>query len=306
MSFNEDALFSSTQDDEWANVFDILEFKNFDDDNVFNEEASEDHIADIPAKTSTPFADNMAPITLPKLESSQSFSQTQIHRRTTSSPLLFLSSPQPELVKTPFMIPATQSTMDYNTIYQRKLAQMMNQPDPQTLAKEEAIFNAALRDPTLFVSPLQLGFIPQSNWQNRFYSFGELVTDFFQRKNHTYCRFSFKLFNALKLSQYCETYAILVGVRWLNDNILRVDKRAFARLLGIKSIDGSLFHQQGNFSSHGFVEIPAEDVAKICPDVPLAGIDYDAVRILYHADHVFTRNCTESDIENCRWTNSRK
>jgi hypothetical protein len=28
----------------------------------------------------------------------------------------------------------------------------------------------------------------------------------------------------------------------------------FAKLLDVKIIDGSLFHHQGNFSSHGFIE----------------------------------------------------
>ena len=135
-------------------------------------------------------------------------------------------------------------------------------------------------------------------------TFGEIVSTFFQKKNNANSRFSHKLFNALKLSECSPEFPQLVGVSWLTQFILRVDKRAFARLLGIKSIDGSLFHQQGNFPSHGFFEIGAGDAAKFCPPgINLTGVDFENVRLLVHNEQKFRKGCTEFDIINCRWAN---
>jgi hypothetical protein len=165
---------------------------------------------------------------------------------------------------------------------------------------------AACRDPHFALNPVLVGFIPTTSWADKHFRFGELVREFFQRKNNANCRFSHKLFNALQLSQTGAEWAKLVGVSWLNDTILRVDKRAFARLLGIRSIDGSLFHQQGNFPSHGFIEIGAGDVRDMCPaDLDLSGVDFENVRLLFHAEKAFRRGCTEGDIDMCRWAGTK-
>jgi hypothetical protein len=152
-----------------------------------------------------------------------------------------------------------------------------------------------------------LGFIPATVWTDQQIRFSDLVREFFQRKNNVNSRFSHKLFNALKLSEANPAYAQLVGVSWLTDTILRVDKIAFARLIGVRSIEGSLFHQQGNFPSHGFLEIGAGDVRELCPPgVDLSSVDFENVRLIYHAEGIFRRGCTERDIEACRWAGGRR
>jgi hypothetical protein len=62
-------------------------------------------------------------------------------------------------------------------------------------------------------------------------------------------RFLHKLVNALKITELDRSNFSLVGVAWVNDNVIKVDKVKFARFLGIKSVDGSLFHKQGNSPS---------------------------------------------------------
>ena len=172
---------------------------------------------------------------------------------------------------------------------------------------DEARFYAVCADPSLIFNPARLGFIPPNLWEDRNMTFGECVSEFFQRKNNANSRFSHKLFNALRLSEFNPIFTPFVGVKWINENILRVDKRAFARLLGIKSIDGSLFHQQGNFPSHGFFEIGAGDVSRYCPPgLDLTGVDFENVRLLIHTANLFKRGCTEADIEHCRWASTRK
>jgi hypothetical protein len=167
-------------------------------------------------------------------------------------------------------------------------------------------FTAICCDHSIKLNPRQLGFIPSHFWQAREISFGDLVADFFQRKNNSNSRFSHKLYNALKISESNPFFASLVGIEWVSERILKVDKMAFARLLGIKTIDGSLFHQQGNFPSHGFVELTKEEVSDMVPQGVLETVDYDAVRLLTHQPGVFTRHSTELAIDTCKWVSARR
>jgi len=167
-------------------------------------------------------------------------------------------------------------------------------------------FMVACQSSALRFNPKQLGFIPSNLWVDRETDFSQTVSDFFRRKNNQNCRFIHKLYNGLRLVEADSMFLPFVGVSWLNASILKVDKVVFARLLGIRSIDGSLFHQQGNFPSHGFVEIGAGDVREMCPpDVDLSGIDFGNVRLVFHLEGVFTKGCTEAEIENCRWANTK-
>jgi hypothetical protein len=156
------------------------------------------------------------------------------------------------------------------------------------------------------VNPIKLGLIPRAFWTSGDMTFGRLVESFFQRRNSAHCRFSHKLFDALKLSSTFPELAKHIGVRWVTSTVLQVDKFAFATFLRIKAIDGSLFHQQGNFPSHGFVELSEAEAMGQCPPEAIAGVDYERIRLLRHQDGVFTRNCSSQDIENCRWVASRR
>ena len=121
-----------------------------------------------------------------------------------------------------------------------------------------------------------------------------------------HCKFPFKLFNALKLTQQCPEFLPHVGVEWTTDTVFRVHRAAFARLLGVKTVEGGLFHQQGNFPSHGFVEIKSDiDKARVSPQ-DLEGVDYDNVRLLYHQPGIFKKGCGEEVVDRCKWTSARR
>jgi hypothetical protein len=174
------------------------------------------------------------------------------------------------------------------------------------ISTENLFFLTACHDPKWHFNPRQLGFIPKSQWLDHEMTFGEVVQDFFQKKNSSACRFSHKLFNALRLCDWNQSYFRIVGVAWIDNSFIKVDKQAFARLLGIRSIDGSLFHQQGNFPSHGFIEIGSGDVkGSSAESLDLNGVDFENVRLLYHQDKLFTRDGTEHDIQRCRWAQVR-
>ena len=155
-------------------------------------------------------------------------------------------------------------------------------------------YKSALQSKTLTFSPIALGFLPTSYWSIHDVSFNELVTKFFQRKNTSNCRFPHKLFNALRIVQNDPKLYNLFGVKWVTKYIFLVDKLIFGRLLGLNSIDGGLFHSQGNFPSHGFIEV----FDQIQTDIP---VDHDRIRILKHKNGLFSQASPEEDITNCKW-----
>ena len=88
----------------------------------------------------------------------------------------------------------------------------------------------------------------------------------------------------------------------ISEKVLKVDKKAFARLLGIKTVDGSLFHQQGNFPSHGFEELQFVQAQKIAHEQGIGDFDPTNLRFLRHTSGRFSIHSTEADIFQLKWT----
>lgn len=206
---------------------------------------------------------------------------------------------------------------NFEDLLLHKSALFLKTPPPQLKKSPPSLINSSLlqieddfeqlcRDKTVTFNPHKIGFIPTKYWVDKDFTFGELANEFFKKKNNSNSRFYHKLFNALKMSSANPLYANFIGVEWISEKVLKVDKKAFARLLGIKTVDGSLFHQQGNFPSHGFIEIGSKDSKKYLTQQELKGIDFEQVRLLIHSAGVFVRSCTENDIEQCKWMSSKK
>jgi hypothetical protein len=164
-----------------------------------------------------------------------------------------------------------------------------------------SMFQVALGDSTLIFSPQQLGFMPSNYWLAMDATFGDLVGKFFQRKNNANCRFPHKLYNALALVDHNPALFNLVGVQWVTDRLFKVDKFIFGRLLGIVSIDGALFHQQGNFPSHGFGEVPGTDIERLRLSFDIADVDQDRIRLFYHKGNGFAKSSNEDAVTRCKW-----
>jgi hypothetical protein len=109
----------------------------------------------------------------------------------------------------------------------------------------------------------------------------------------------------------CELHAQLrfIFIIWASHGFplkfLKVDKCIFAQLLGIKNVDGSLFYQQGNFPSHGFIEIGYSEALRTVAEADLEGVDYERVRLLVHHSRIFVRDATEEDLTRCNWVHDR-
>jgi hypothetical protein len=178
-------------------------------------------------------------------------------------------------------------------------------PSKQRRMESDIQFQCACQNPLLVLNPRELGFLPLL-WPDRIRRFSDLVDNFFRKKTSSDSRFLHKLFNAIQLSEFDPNYFQFVGVAWVTDRVLKVDKYRFAALLGIRVIDGSLFHKQGNFPSHGFVEIAPDQARNELPLQALEGVDFDVVRLFVHGSDNFFRGCGPEMMRNCKWFNSRK
>jgi hypothetical protein len=151
----------------------------------------------------------------------------------------------------------------------------------------------------------ELNLMPMHYWKSQLYSFGDLARNFFQKKNNMNAHFSQKLYNALKLFDFDAVYTELVDVKWMNETIFRIDKIIFGKLLGVKAIEGSFFHQQGNFPTHKFVELQASQAREMFTEKDLTTVDFEVVRLIYHKPGLFVRNASPTTIENCKWVSCR-
>jgi hypothetical protein len=174
---------------------------------------------------------------------------------------------------------------------------LLDNPGPDS----NSAYQSATTDPTRTFAPQMLGFLPTTYWLPGSFSFGDLVSKFFQRKNNVNCRFPQKLFNALLMVKSDSTLWPLVGVQWVTDRVFKVDKLVFGRLLGVVSIDGALFHRQGNFPSHGFAELSTSEVTELKRRMGLDDVDSDRVRLMKHVAGLFARGVAEESIHKCKW-----
>ena len=207
-----------------------------------------------------------------------------------SRPMTMISSP-PKLD-----VPEKQSVHESAALTAHRRLIEAGRREVDHLNLSSVTFNDAVVDQNLKLNPVKLGFIPRSFWHDTEMTFGQMRTDFFRRKNNSNCRFPHKLYDALILSELKPEFIDLVGCQWVDDTTIKINRENFARLLGIKSVEGSLFHKQGNFPSHGFIEVDPQIVRARFPD-----FDFGKDRLLTHKDGVFVRGCTEEDILRCRW-----
>ena len=161
-------------------------------------------------------------------------------------------------------------------------------------AATDELFYQLLVSSNFTINPTACGFIPSLFWPDREFSFADIVFDGFQRKNNINCRFIHKLYNAIQFTKMYPIYTEMIGVQFITQNVLKVNKHCFARLLNIKTIDGGLFHGQGNFPSIGFKELTKEEAEVYCDGVNIDDVNYDDIRLLVHTKGIFTANWNEN------------
>lgn len=78
---------------------------------------------------------------------------------------------------------------------------------------------------------------------------------FFQKRNGQDRLFPVKLYHALLITKAFPDAYPYIGVKWVSNDIFKVDGNIFANLLGIIQIKGGLFHKQGNLPRHKFTQV---------------------------------------------------
>lgn len=153
------------------------------------------------------------------------------------------------------------------------------------------------------IDPVQIGFIPSNSWSAKMQSLLSLRESYFSKKNNVNRRFEHKLWNALRITTLFPNLDKIVGVVWLNEKVIKVYKQPFARLLGITSTDGALFHKQGNFTRHGFVDMTEYEAKEMFTPEQLVDVDFREVHLVFNKEFNFSATATEQDISQCKWDN---
>ena len=197
----------------------------------------------------------------------------------------------------------TNNNTDFNNLFLPK--QNLNIfstiiPSTPGQVSEDEILDMKYMDQSISINPFKAHLIPNTIWEDTDIPFPTFVQRFFRKRNSLHCKFPYKLINALRISDTYPELSNLVGVQWVTNSVFLVKSKAFAKLLGIKSIDGSLFHKQGNFPSHGFYELSFDEASALTKSL---GIDYNVAseRLLCHLSGKFCRNASDDTISVLKW-----
>lgn len=152
------------------------------------------------------------------------------------------------------------------------------------------------------IDPIALQFIPKAAWSSwKPTSVQGLHETYFSRKNSVSRRFEHKLWNCLRITSVFPNLTKTIGVCWVDNKIIKVYKYPFAKFLAITCVDGGLFHKQGNFTRHGFIDLSEQEATRQLSPEQLADVDYRDVHLIMHSQNGFTADATEESISSCRW-----
>ena len=136
----------------------------------------------------------------------------------------------------------------------------------------------------------ELGFVPKNEWPPQICTLRDLQQMYFTRRNGISRRFDFKLYNALCITKAFPDAYPYVGAIWIGQNIMKVHSQRFAELLGIHAVQGGLFHKQGNFSRHGFVQVHKQSTEALALNMNLWDVDDYNVRLFTDQQNRFSRD----------------
>ena len=160
------------------------------------------------------------------------------------------------------------------------------EPDPQELV-------------TLDVHAAQ--FVPHEYWllQKRIWTVRELMTSYFRLRTAKHATFQYKLANALKLTASHPDLFRVIGVMWVTDRVIMVNKSILSKLLGVGKATTAIFSTQGVFLTHGFVEVPPACVNPLFDRIP--NYNHGSCKFFTRPDGKFSARSSEDEISVCRY-----
>ena len=151
----------------------------------------------------------------------------------------------------------------------------------------------------IHISPKGINLLPEDKWKDVYeIKLGDMIETYFFGRSKKEGRFQHKLWNSLIITTHYPNLFPVIGVKWLNDEILLVNQNIFGNLLGLDKPKHSLFMAQGSFQTHGFVEIEFQNL----PDniKPYAERNNTHVKYFKHKSEKF-RRWNKPDFDFCSW-----
>lgn len=155
-----------------------------------------------------------------------------------------------------------------------------------------------------------MGLVPSQFWdkyQSSMIPLQTIIEEFFYRRTSNTTKFIFKLYNALRITTYYPEYKDIIGVYWISEEIFVVLRHEFAVLNNIKIEKGALFHQHGNFTTHGFEQISTSEIASKFGKEFVTEFNIKNTVFCQHKFKAFTkRTIGEQILEECPYRNDHK
>ena len=153
------------------------------------------------------------------------------------------------------------------------------------------------------VNPFELCFLPTDFWTQSVVTLSSVVRNFFKARSTKKLRFEHKLWNALVLTKRFADLIQFIGVCWVSNTILKVNRDRFGALINVTRPAAALFNSQGSFLTHGFSEISKQAAldSGVSPQA-LEDVDEFIVRLYVHSSGAFTAVSCQLDVAACRWS----
>ena len=149
-------------------------------------------------------------------------------------------------------------------------------------------------------STRSLSLFPKNSWKEEQVSFVDMCGSHFQCKSNRKVKFEHKLWNALQLTSARPDLYPVVGVMWVSDSVIQVNRLVFGRLLGLEKSTSALFNLQGSFPTHGFTELTINEMNGF-GDLANPTPDFRDCRFFTRRDGKFSRFSKEADVMACTY-----
>lgn len=173
-------------------------------------------------------------------------------------------------------------------------------------------FEDVYNDETCIINPTQIHLLPEKYWsqQSPTLTFAQMVNSYFKQNRTQNSTFMLKLYNLLLISINYPILEKALGVRWVNDNVIEVSRSGLVNIFNLRenTVDGSMFHRQGNFPTHKFIEVNESNFQQLgfyeYPKMPRIQGD---TKFFMHEPHIFTRRpMTEMELKSIKYSNEAK
>ena len=182
----------------------------------------------------------------------------------------------------------------------------------QSIPEQMPTFEDVYNDETCIINPTAIHLLPEKYWSQQppTLTFAQIVNSYFKQNRTQNSTFMLKLYNLLLISINYPILENALGVRWANDNVIEISRSGLVNIFNLRenTVDGSMFHRQGNFPTHKFIEINESNFQQFgfyeYPKMPRIQGD---TKFFMHEPHIFTRRpMTEAELKSIKYSNEAK